>query len=520
MADYLNPFLQQLGMAANLRQRMLDRQREDEQMQFNRAQTLRQNSMQDRAANNADIMSMIQLQKVARPVDEAGNVTQSMATPAAAFGVGGTLSVDAKRKADPGRMATYQAIASGKSRDYELKTEQELQREADARMYAQKMLEAQIAMRELRTKYGLEADKELSVYNAKQQTDAQFAPVIEGAKTKAKLAAEQQSVELGRVHELPPEVAVRFSLPPRTKVTAQERDNYVTKAAQMTSQENMAKGHDLTSLRRGQMQLQSSAPQVSGTTTGADYLSQLETVSPGYAAKVKGIIEGRVAPPTSANRSREAQQLLTDVMRADPAWSFERAQVRKAFATGKDANNIQAINTGIVHLARMEDAADELNNGSFTPANTFFNAVAAKFGNAAQPTFEFVKTAVTGEMANALKGNATDQEIAYLQRSIQSSNSPAAMKRVVREGMQILKDKADGYESRWRTIMPNDNWSPIDQRAKQQLQLRGIVANHAPTGIGAGRVLDRDTATRFLQQAGGDKNRARELARQAGWVVQ
>jgi hypothetical protein len=48
-------------------------------------------------------------------------------------------------------------------------------------------------------------------------------------------------------------------------------------------------------------------------------------------------------------------------------------------------------------------------------------------------------------------------------------------------------------------------------------RLRGSNDGKTRTDIGRGKLTDPDTARRYLDQAGGDKNKARQLARADGW---
>lgn len=206
--------------------------------------------------------------------------------------------------------------------------------------------------------------------------------------------------------------------------------------------------------------------------TGEAYL---KTLPPGTAAQIKAIAEGRVAAPTAANRSQAAQQLRAALFQYDPTFSEQRAQVRKAFTTGKEGQNIGALNTAIVHLGRLGETAEALKNGSFTPGNEVFNWAKDKFGSETVTNFELLKDAVAGEMAAALKGNATDIEIANMKKSIRASNSPAQMQGVVGEGMGILADKANTYTERYHREMPDDTtWSPVLPSAKAQLTKHGV----------------------------------------------
>jgi hypothetical protein len=158
--------------------------------------------------------------------------------------------------------------------------------------------------------------------------------------------------------------------------------------------------------------------------------------------------------------------------------------VRRAFTAGKNGDNIGALNTAIVHLGRLGQTAEALKNGNFTPGNELFNYFKDKFGSNVVTNFELLKDAVAGEMASALKGTATDIEIANMKRSIKAANSPSQMVGVVQEGMGILSDKANTYQERYRALMPDDPWSPILPGARAMLERYGAGES---VGVGGGK---------------------------------
>ena len=209
--------------------------------------------------------------------------------------------------------------------------------------------------------------------------------------------------------------------------------------------------------------------------TGEAYMADLRQRNPRFAGVVQGIIEGRVAPPTGrAATSGLGAQQMEAVMAADPGWSMQRAQIRKAFATGADGKNIGALNTAIVHLGRLGDAGEALQNGTFIPGNEAYNWLKDRFGSDKVTNFALLKDAVAGEMAAALKGNATDIEIEKMGKSIRAANSPAQMRGVVQEGMAVLADKANTYRERYQQQSMGDTWSPILPSAQAMLDRHGV----------------------------------------------
>lgn len=206
--------------------------------------------------------------------------------------------------------------------------------------------------------------------------------------------------------------------------------------------------------------------------TGEDFLKTLPLMDQNV---IRGMATGAIPSPGPNSRSPQAQRNLGLLMQYDPTFTTQRAQVRRAFTTGADAKNIGALNTAIVHLGRLYDTSEALKNGTFTPANEMFNYFKDKFGSATVTNFALLRDAVAGEMATALKGTATDQEIAHLGKSIRASNSPEQMGGIVREGIGILNDKANTYDERYHAQMKDDPWSPILPSAKATLQRFGVT---------------------------------------------
>jgi len=200
--------------------------------------------------------------------------------------------------------------------------------------------------------------------------------------------------------------------------------------------------------------------------TGEDFL---KTLPLGRQSLIRGMASGALPAPGSSSRSDEAQKNLAYLMQFDPTFTVQRAQVRKAFTTGPEGKNIGALNTAIVHLGRLAEAGEALQNGSFVPGNEAYNWLKDRFGSEKVTNFGLLKDAVAGEMAAALKGNATDIEIEKMGRSIRAANSPAQMKGVVQEGMAVLADKARTYQERYQQQNAGDSWSPILPTAQGML---------------------------------------------------
>jgi hypothetical protein len=226
----------------------------------------------------------------------------------------------------------------------------------------------------------------------------------------------------------------------------------------------------------------------------------LGSLPPGTAAQIRAIAEGRAVMPSAATRSQAAIQIRNAVFQYDPTYSDQRAQVRKAFTTGSDGRNIGALNTAAVHLDQFADAATAMQNGSFTPGNAVWNSLRSTFGSTAPTNFQTLKTAVSGEMASALKGNATDPEIANVSKAIDEANSPAQLQGVVETNLHVLGAKLSTYQQRYQQQIPGDQvWSPVLPAAK------GVFSKHGfdPTAPAGQAPPANPAATTYKQTATG-----------------
>jgi hypothetical protein len=189
--------------------------------------------------------------------------------------------------------------------------------------------------------------------------------------------------------------------------------------------------------------------------------------------------------PSASSRNHGAAYLRDAVYRFDPNYSDQRAQIRKAFTAGNDGRNIGALNTAAVHLDQLNDVAAAMSNGSFVPGNQLWNRVRSTFGSAAPTNFESLKSAVAGEMANALKGNATDPEIKAISNNLQAANSPQQLAGAIQTNLHTLGAKLQTYKERYEQQIPNDTvWSPVLPSAGSVFSKFGVSGGGAQGGGG------------------------------------
>lgn len=205
--------------------------------------------------------------------------------------------------------------------------------------------------------------------------------------------------------------------------------------------------------------------------TGDDYL---KTLPPAVQNQVRAISEGRDVMPSPNSRAPGAAQIRNAVYQFDPSFNAQRAQLRKAFTTGPDGRNIGNLNTAAVHLGQMVQASEAMKNGSWQPGNALYNYIAEKFGSDKPTNYRFVMNAFAGEAANALKGQATDPEIAHVMSTLNQDMAPEQARGIGAEGLRTLGAKLNTYDERYhQQSTPDDQWSPILPSAKAVFQAYG-----------------------------------------------
>lgn len=210
----------------------------------------------------------------------------------------------------------------------------------------------------------------------------------------------------------------------------------------------------------------------------------LATLAPPYRARVQAISRGAEAPLTGLGASKgEGAALMAAVEQYDPTWTKDRAKIRSAFAIGPDGRNIGALNTATVHMDQLHEAAKAMNNGTFQPGNQAWNYVAQKFGAPATTNYAGVMNALAGEVASALKGNATDPEIAHVMSTLGGNLSPQQAEGIALTNLHVLGAKLQTYNERYHAQAPDDPWTPVLPSARAVYTRYGIDPTAAPAAV-------------------------------------
>lgn len=193
------------------------------------------------------------------------------------------------------------------------------------------------------------------------------------------------------------------------------------------------------------------------TLTGDAYLASLPAE---LASTVRAIGEGREAPPSAGNRSKAAMAILNAVNRAYPSYDATQyptyAAARKAFTSGPIGTAINAFNTALQHLDRMESNIPQ-ENSRFETLNALENKLAPSGSKRGMDIgrFKTDANAVSNEVQKAYKGGVVNEDEYRQMLSLLDPNAaPAQVRSNLAELRQLLHGKLESYRAQWASQGP------------------------------------------------------------------
>lgn len=227
----------------------------------------------------------------------------------------------------------------------------------------------------------------------------------------------------------------------------------------------------------------------------------LKTIPPQWRETVKKIARYDEDPTKVASMRGGMRETLTQwVNQVNPAYDQSqfalRSPTRKAFTTGTQGQQINAINTAIGHIDQLTALSDKLQNGGFVPGNQAWNTVRTMFGSDKVTNFDTLKDALASEVASVLsKGGATVSGIAEARDHIKAASSPAALAGYVKTQIPIMGSKLASLDYQYHQAMgDSDTFSALSPQSKQILTKFGFDPAH-PT-IGGTDVVPKEGETK------------------------
>lgn len=187
--------------------------------------------------------------------------------------------------------------------------------------------------------------------------------------------------------------------------------------------------------------------------TGQDYLNSLDK---GEQAIVKGMLEGRMQPPSSfALKSPLWSKRLEDAATVEPGFDMTKWTARVSgnkdfYGGGKSSEMVRAANQTIHHVGALVDSMDKLNNTQYPMVNTVGNIFNTKvMGKGAVTEFLPNAHAVAEEMSKVFKGaNLSDAEIRQWEASLNQDMSPEQQRAAVGKLMTLLNGSLQALENK------------------------------------------------------------------------
>ena len=208
-------------------------------------------------------------------------------------------------------------------------------------------------------------------------------------------------------------------------------------------------------------------------------------------ATATAILEGRMTPPSSfALKTPYWQDVMGSVFEKDPQFSEQRAQLRKNFATGSGAIQINAINTALGHVGVLGDAIDALQNGNIKALNNIANQIGVQTGNDAQTTYNTIVHRLGPEITKAYVGaGGTEGDRGTNEKDFEFSLGPKQLKSNVGVTAKLFRSKISSLENQWNqnksAAMPDFQNRFIMPQAQQTLQRYAPESGNQPAQGGA-----------------------------------
>jgi len=203
------------------------------------------------------------------------------------------------------------------------------------------------------------------------------------------------------------------------------------------------------------------APARAGTASGKTGEDFLSTLPKQRANLVKALAEGRIPMPSSfALRTPYWQSVMNDLTTYDPEFNVQRADLRRDYTTGKQSQEINAINTALGHAGVLADAIDALKNGNVKALNLLANQAGVQVGKTPVTTFSTIVHRLGPELTKAyIQSGGTLGERGTNEEDFNPNLGPDQLKTNVAITTKLLRSKIGSLENQW-----NQNASPGMQK--------------------------------------------------------
>ena len=203
----------------------------------------------------------------------------------------------------------------------------------------------------------------------------------------------------------------------------------------------------------------------------------LKKKDPGYFNYLQNLALGKFK--NTGRNSIAMQKVYEDLSTVFPGYDQNvveaRYALRKDFTSGKESTNIKSLNTAVNHLDALNNIIPLLDNTKFRKYNSLKNYLSKEVGQPQVSRAKMVVNALSGELATIFKNSAgTDIEIKNIKDSIDTSDSPEALRGAIQEAIMLMDGRMQALQDKWQNGFGDDASFPvISERSHQILKKLG-----------------------------------------------
>jgi hypothetical protein len=234
-------------------------------------------------------------------------------------------------------------------------------------------------------------------------------------------------------------------------------------------------------------------------------------VNPLLRGRVQAILEYRAAdlPTTRGGLNQAIMQAVNTIDPTHDATVYPaRNKIVQDYTTGKDSQQINAINTAMGHIDDLGQAITALNNGNIPALNAVANKWGVLTGQTPATTFNTIVHRVGPEIASAyIAGGGGEGERGTTAADFSANASPAQLESNIGITAKLLRSKIGSLENDWqKTYKPTQAQDQFQNRfitPAAQASLNRWAPQQAAGGASGGHVIRIGNA-RYQYKGSGD----------------
>lgn len=225
----------------------------------------------------------------------------------------------------------------------------------------------------------------------------------------------------------------------------------------------------------------------------------------GTANLLKSITEGNTPiSPTILNR-KAGQSLMEGLTTYDPSFNVQdynlRYNTKKSYTSGREFQNLLALNQAIHHLAQFSQATDVLNNVGFNEtsnqiANYVLPAIGHTSTSAHMNAWKGKRLAVSEELMKAFRGTGTasEKEAASWKETFPENAPINVQKEAINAALQLLGGRINTMDESYKNAMGDKagNFNPLTQTASNIFKVLQKNNGSLPKGYKVPEYINSD----------------------------